>query len=273
MELLRALAVLCEPPAAEHRRIGGLLRLPGEPRPDDYAEVFLFQLYPYASVYLGAEGKLGGEARDRVAGFWRALELVPPPEPDHLAALLGLYAGLAEAEAPAQWRRALLWEHLLSWTPPYLAKLEEVAPPFYRGWARLLREALAAEAAALGPLPSQPLAHRDAPPLQPPSAVGGAAFLEQLLAPLRTGVVLVRDDLVAAARELGLGLRVAERRYVLEALLAQDARATLDWLAAQARRWAARHEPGFWSGRAAAAAILLAEAARGAAEQEVVHAR
>lgn len=273
MELLRALGALCEPPTPAHRRIAEALDLPGEPRDDDYADVFLFQLYPYASVYLGAEGKLGGEARDRVAGFWRALGLVPPAEPDHLAALLGLHAELAEREAPAEWRRALLWEHLLSWTPPYLAKLEEVAPPLYRRWAELLREALAVEADRLGPLPVEPLAHREAPALEPPSEVGGAAFLEQLLAPVRTGFVLVRDDLVAAGRELGLGLRVAERRYVLEALLSQDAPGTLRWLAAYAGGWAARHETEFWSGRAAAAAALLTETAQEAEEQEVAHAR
>ncbi|HEY6017738.1 MAG TPA: hypothetical protein VIU16_13200, partial [Gaiellaceae bacterium] len=82
-----------------------------------------------------------------------------------------------------------------------------------------------------------------------------------------------RDDLVAAGRELGLGLRVAERRYVLEALLSQDAPGTLRWLAAYAGGWAARHETGFWSGRAAAAAALLTETAQEAEEQEVAHAR
>jgi TorA maturation chaperone TorD len=266
MELLRALGSLCEPPTPAHADVAAALDLPGEPRSEDYAELFLFQLYPYASVYLGAEGMLGGVARDRVAGFWRALELVPPAEPDHLAALLGLYAELKDVGAPLQWRRALLWEHLLSWTPLYLAKLRELAPPLYRRWTELLDAALAVEAAALGPLPLAPLAQREAPPLEAPREVGGAAFLEQLLAPVRTGFVLVRDDLVAAARELGLGLRVAERRYVLEALLAQDAAGMLRWLAHYASDWAARHASEFWSGRAAAAAALLAEAAQEAEE-------
>jgi TorA maturation chaperone TorD len=268
-ELFRALGVLCEPPAEGHARVAAALGLREEPRADDYADLFLFQLYPYASVYLGGEGKLGGEARDRVAGFWRALDLVPPAEPDHLAALLGLYAELGERRAPDEWRRALLWEHLLSWTPPYLAKLEDLAPPFHRGWAGLLRDALAAEAASLGPLPTPLLAHREAPPLQPPAEVGGAAFLEQLLVPVRTGVILVRDDLVSIARELGLGTRVAERRYVLEALLAQDPARTLRSLAAYAGGWAERHESAFWSGRAAAAASLLAAAAEEAVAEAV----
>ncbi len=265
MELLRALGALSEPPTPSHARIAAAVGLPGPPRGDEYADVFLFDLYPYASVYLGAEGKLGGQAGDRVAGFWRAVGLAPPAEPDHLGALLGLYAALAERGAPPQWRRALLWEHLLSWTPPYLAKLEQTAPPFYRAWARLLGEALRAEAAELGPLARPSLAHREAPGLDPPGAIGGTAFLDQLLAPVRTGFVLVRGDLVEAGRRLGLGVRVAERRFVLEALLSQDAPATLGWLAAYAAAWERRPLPEFWCGRAAAAAALLADAAGQAA--------
>src|SRR6266536_3343848 len=97
-ELLRALGVLCEPPEPTHARIAEALCLPGRIDAADHTELFGFQLVPYASVYLGAEGMLGGEAADRVAGFWRALRLTPPPEPDHLAALLGLYATIGEAE-------------------------------------------------------------------------------------------------------------------------------------------------------------------------------
>lgn len=283
MELFRALGVLCEPPSPAHRRLARLLDLPGEAGNDDYTEVFLFQLYPYASVYLSPKGKLGGEARDRVAGFWRAVALVPPTEPDHLAALLGLYASLVEeerAETDAarrllrrEARAALLHEHLLSWTGPYLAKLDELAPEFYRAWGRMLGAALSEEVEELAPPATLPVALREAPPLERPAAVGGAAFLEQLLAPVRTGVILVRDDLFAAARELGLGPRIAERRYVLEALLSQDAPATLRWLSALAARWSERHESEFWSARAAAAATLLGDAACEAAEQEVPHAR
>jgi TorA maturation chaperone TorD len=279
MELLRALGVLCEPPSPAHRWLAEALTLRGDPRGDDYAELFLFQLYPYASVYLGAEGKLGGEARDRVAGFWRALGLVPPPEPDHLAALLGLYASLAEQEAdeadPArrllrrQARRALLHEHLLSWTGPYLDKVSELASPFYREWAVLLRTALAAGVAELGPREGLPAALRVAPPLESPAVVGGKAFLAQLLAPARTGVILVRDDLLAAARELQLGLRIAERRYVLESLLQQDAAGTLRWLSTHAAGWSERHESTHWSERAEATAAVLAQAAHEAAEWSV----
>jgi TorA maturation chaperone TorD len=269
MELVRALGALCEPPSLVHERLGQVLDLPGEPAQDEYADLFLFQLYPYASVYLGGEGRLGGAARDRVAGFWRALGLTPPAEPDHLASLLGLYASLAEDELAEpdgarrllrrEARRTLLHEHLLVWTDPYLDRVAELAPPYYCAWAELLRATLEAEAARLGPR-AMAAALREAPRLDPPWDVGGAEFLDQLLSPVRTGFILVRSDLVAAGRELGLGIRIAERRYVLEALLDQDAQATLGWLSDVAARRAESHRSEFWKTRATASAALLREA-------------
>ncbi|HKX19869.1 MAG TPA: molecular chaperone TorD family protein, partial [bacterium] len=285
-EVFRALAVLCEPPADGHARVCDALGLAAAPDAAEFTDLFVLHLYPYASVYLGAEGMLGGEARDRVAGFWRALHLTPPPEPDHLAALLGLYASLLEREGeerePArralwgQARAALLHEHLASWLPPYLDRIEALAPGSYRSWAELLRASLAEEAAraadaAAPPDGSPPAvalsAHlRAAPPLPDPRRDGSRAFVTGLLAPVRCGMILTRADFVRAAQDLGLGLRVGERKFALAALLSQAPEAVLDWLAGAARGCAARHAAhtdimgaaaGFWSNRAAAAAHLL----------------
>jgi len=230
VELFRALAAYCEAPSPA---VAAALELP-LPSAADHAELFSFQLYPYASVYAGAEGMLGGEAADRVAGFWRAAGVTPPAEADHLAALLGLYAALAgeEGERARHVRHAVLWEHLLSWLPAWLARLAEIAPRPYIAWGTLLQTALQAEAEELGPPAALPLHLRLAP------APGG---VEALLAAVRSGVVLVRADLARAARELGLGLRQGERRFALQSLLGQDAAAVLDWLAQEARRQAALH--------------------------------
>src|SRR3954454_16774590 len=132
MELFRALAIFAEPPTVDAARVAEALGLGELPGADEYTEVFVFQLYSYASVYLGAKGMIGGEARDRVAGFWRALGQMPPAEPDHLSVMLALYARLVELEAEEpderrreSWRharKAFLWEHLLSWVTVYLAK-------------------------------------------------------------------------------------------------------------------------------------------------------
>ncbi|GAC1662734.1 MAG: hypothetical protein NVS9B8_00490 [Candidatus Limnocylindrales bacterium] len=274
-ELFRALGVLCESPVPGHDQIAKALGLPGGPDPAEYAAVFLFQSYPYASVHLGPEGMLGGEARDRVAGFWRAVGLVPPAEPDHLAALLGLYATLVDAEAGEgdvaravlrrEARRALLWEHLLSWALPYLWKLREVAGPYHRGWADLLERALRDEAADLPGPERLPLHLRSAPPLPEPDA-SADEWVAAILAPVRSGMVIVRGDLATASRDLGLALRMGERAYALKALFQQDAPATLTWLSAQARGWIVRHaaaEPlsgpiaSFWRSRAEASLAAL----------------
>jgi len=271
MEALRALGALVEPPGEATtplaRAVGIKARLPD---PSDYTDLFVFQLYPYASVYLGAEGMLGGEARGRVAGFWSALGLTPPAEPDHLTALLGLYAALAEdgSRQALHARKALLWEHLLSWLPYYLERVEEVGIGFYADWARLLRAVLLSEAKQLGPPAVLPLHLREAPALAHPDEEGGEAFLGSLLAPVRTGMILVRSDLVRCARELGLGLRVGERSYVLRALFSQAPDELLQWLADHARASANRHRAmpatlravsGFWAERADSAAALLTD--------------
>lgn len=289
-EVFRALGVLCEPPGDGHRPIAAALGLPGAPDPSEYTDLFILHLYPYASVYLGADGMLGGDARDRIAGFWRALRLVPPAEPDHLAALLGLYATLVEREAeetdPARrllWheaRAALMWEHLASWLPPYLDRLGAVAPPVYRAWGDLLRDAVTAEAALLGfaretPAPALPAHLREAPPLPDPRREGSRAFVAGMLAPVRCGVILTRADLARAARDLGLGLRMGERKFVLAALLSQAPDAVLGWLADDAAACAAEHArhaavtggiAAFWADRAAATAALLDELRASAGE-------
>ncbi len=152
------------------------LGLDSAPAPGVHTEILLLEVYPYASVYVGAEGMMGGEAADRIAGFWRVLGATPPPEPDHLASVCGLYASLLDAEwerdksegggpgsgasgaggrsdSPvSNARRAFLWEHMVPWIPLFSQKVEQVARRLgseagpLAAWAALLLEALVAEA-------------------------------------------------------------------------------------------------------------------------------
>lgn len=307
MELFRALGALIEAPVPEHGRVAEALGLPSVPGPAVHGAVVAFQRYPYASVYLGREGMMGGEARDRIAGFRRALgvgETAPPrrsramrpvadgdeqlestapaaalrrddaTEADHLTSLLALLAALgrwrdderekARAALLEQARLTLVWEHVVSWTGPYLASFDECGAPYYGAWAALLGEALdrlCAETALPGYLPA-PL--REAPPFADPRTEGGEAFIASLLAPVRSGVILLRDDLVRLGDDTGMACRAGERRYVLQSFLAQDPGATLRWLARHAREWSGRvAERGpapiarWWSQRAAASAGKL----------------
>lgn len=274
MELLRALAALVEPPDERTRAVAAAVGLPA-PTAAEHTDTLLLQLYPYASVHLGGEGMLGGEARDRVAGFLRTLGATPPAEPDHLTVLLHAAADLADREratsdgdAAAAWRRsraALLWEHLLSWVPPWADRVIAHGGP-YAAWAELLLDVLRHEAAVVGPPPALPLPLRVAPALEDPRTDGARGFLDQLLAPVRTGLILTRTDLLRAARDLGLGTRIGERRYVLSALLSQAPDAVLGWLADEAGQRAAAHArhtswtgdvATFWHDRAATTAGLL----------------
>jgi TorA maturation chaperone TorD len=281
-EVFRALGALCEPPDPAHAGLAAALGLPPPTDAATFTEVFVFQLVPYAAPYLSPEGMLGGEAGDRVAGFWRALQLTPPAEPDHLAALLSLYAALGEREsaevrpgAAGAWRearRALLWEHLLTWVPAYTRAMTALSSAgFHAAWAELLREALLEEACTLTPPPTRPLHLRDVPALPDarPDMEPGAGpdgLVRALLAPVRSGLLITRSDLAAAAAATGLGARVGGRAFTLHALIDSDRAATFGWLAQRAAWWAERHRadvpylPGIaphWLGRAQASLRML----------------
>jgi hypothetical protein len=271
-ELLRALGAMALGPPGETWRAAEALGLPTWTAAE-HTGLFVLALPPYASVHLGPDGKLGGEAADRVAGMWRALGLDPPPVADHLGAILALYAELGEVSATAlratkdrlnQAREAVLWEHLWSWAPGYLDAAAAHSASA-RPWAELTLRALTAEAGRSRPAARLPLALRAAPPVVS-TDVPLDDLLDALIARVRAGFILTRADLAAAARDLGLGLRRGERRFALRALMEQNPAGTIRWLAAHARGWASRYQarpafgadPGsWWAGRAERAAGCL----------------
>lgn len=280
-EIFRALAVFVEPPSPEHEPVAETLDLGALPSRADHTDLFDFQLFPYASVYLGVEGMQGGEARDRIAGFWRVLELEPPNDPDHLTVLLAAYGALLDqAEAAPEedaenWlhvSRVFLHEHVLSWLPLFLQKLGASGGEFYARWAGHLQTLLTVP--ELGAVGSHlPAALREVEALPDPRAEGGKALLHGLLAPARTGFILTRDDLAAIAGACNLGRRIGERRYVLENLLGQDGQPVLAALADFADAASRQDLTGmpevsaeWWRDRARSSRDLLRELAADAAE-------
>lgn len=249
-EVFRSLGVLCERPEGAHQEIATHLELAAWPRPGEAGGLFSVDLLPYAAIYLGPEGMLGGEAASRIAGFWRALGFEVPAEPDHLAALLGLYAALIEAEQDEpdrarallrrQARETLLWEHLLTWVPAYAAAVAAAGRGHHADWAALLTETLLSEAAVLD-APRLPSAHLASVPGLPEPEDGVAEYVRAVLTPARSGIVLTRADLLRCARYVGLGVRIGERAFVLRHLLQADALGVLGYIEAQADEWARRH--------------------------------
>jgi TorA maturation chaperone TorD len=278
-ELLRALGAVADDPA-DARTAATALGL-GAPGDAEHTDVFVLNCPPYASVYLGPDGALGGEGADRAAGFWHALGLTPPAEPDHLTALLSLYASLGEAAgdsrrpataaALARSQGALFWEHLWPWVPGYLDAVTDLGPAALTGWAQLTRTAVAAEYSTQPAQAQLPLALRAAPaPAGPDGPLRD--LVAALTTPVRSGIILTRRRLAAGAGQAGVGHRIGERRYTLRAMLEQDPAATLTWLSREARRWEQRHArraasdaaSRWWTQRAAGTALFLHKCAAGA---------
>ncbi|HZD22607.1 MAG TPA: molecular chaperone TorD family protein [Acidimicrobiia bacterium] len=244
-DLLRTLGVLTERPSPGVAALAETLGLDA-PSPVEHTELFLQQLPPYASIYLDPTGKIGGGARDRVAGFWRAMSMTPPAEPDHLAALLGLWATIIEAtvEEPGPERRGLLkhsartlvWEHLSSWLIPYLRRFRELSTGPYGDWADLLAAVL--EEPLEGPSPILPMHLRE----KREQLSNDNDLIAYLLTPIRSGIIITRADLGRAAADLRLGMRLGERAFSLASLLDQAHRSILAWLAVEADRQAAMYQ-------------------------------
>lgn len=280
-ELLRALGAVADSPAAA-RAVAPALGLPAL-TDADHTEGFVLNTPPYAAIYLGPDGALGGEGADRVTGFWRALEITPPTEPDHLAALLGLYASLGEAAADAtarpataaaltRSRAALLAEHLWPWLTGYLDAITDLDLPPLTAWAQLAQRALATEHSEHSEQAEQaeqaaalPLALRAAPArLGPEGSLRD--LVDALTTPIVSGIILTRRRLAAGAGQANVGHRIGERRFTLRAMIEQDPAATLTWLESEARRWHARHAARpdpisqWWADRAGHTATLLRQA-------------
>ncbi len=273
-ELLRALGSVALTPPPGNESVWRALDL-SPATGAEHTEVFVLGLPPHAAIYLGDEGKLGGEGLDRVGGFWRALGLRSPEDADHLGALLMLYAelGLAElgssdrsVEQVRTSRQALLHEHLWPWVPAYLHAVAALRVPSLAEWASLTLAAVREEHERATPVPLLPLALREAPrPLAADDSVDD--LLDAMVAPVHCGVLMSQRDLQAGAAVVGVGFRRGERRFALRAMLEQDAPATLGWLAERARSWAEVHRghgsdptTEWWRARAESTATVLAAA-------------
>lgn len=275
-ELLRALGAALVTPPPGNGAVLAALDLPPQTGAE-HTDAFVMTAPPHGAIHLGPEGMLGGEGLDRIAGFWRVLGLTAPEDADHLGVLLLLYAELGDAEELAAdeprrlqlrtAREALLHEHLWSWAPGYLRAVAGLGIDSVTAWAELAAEALAAEAAEVGPAPQLPLALRQAPPgLAQWDSVD--ELLDGLVSPVRSGFILTYRDLTDCARVAGVGLRRGERRFALKAALEQEPRQTLAWLAGHAELWAQEHAATstddpvrqWWAARAAESAHALAGA-------------
>jgi TorA maturation chaperone TorD len=254
MELLRALGAVIEKPDGSVVRLAAMLELPTQPTVAEHAFLFDQQLVPRASRYLSADGAPSRAICDRIANFWRAAGATPPAaEPDHLSRLLGFYADLVDTQAReaddarrhavGRLRQVVLWEHLLTWLPAYLTQVDLIAPHVYRRWGQLVSQVAAREAW----LVSQPVAHQpsvlaELAALPDPGGSNVEGLVAHLSAPARSGMILAPVDLHRAADTLHVPAPGGPIPDALASLLEVRHPEMIEWLAAEARRWEARHE-------------------------------
>lgn len=279
-DLLRLLAGFAEMPDTDHPAWAETLGLSApasfEAWQEAHTETFLTQCAPYASIYLGEQGAIGGETADRVAGFRRLLGAHIDGPPDALIALLNDYAALvAHADHDAQAahaRRALLWEHLLCWLMPYLASVARSASEPYSQWAELTRTIFYAEARHSGLPERLPLHLRVAPHAGIHAAAHGLDdVIAALLTPIRSGLILTRQDLVRIAEAFNVAVGLGSRRFIVRRLIEAQPQASLERLAEEANRQATTHADDrdalgpvadFWTQRATYTAKTLTDMAK-----------
>ncbi len=202
--------------------------------PADLYQLFVKELPPFASIYLSSEGNIGGASRSVIAGFYSALGIPTPSDPDHLASLLRLLSGILVKEAElvgadsdsvderrlasvSRARSVLVNDHLASWLPAYLLRAEEVAPRALMGWvtcAADLISVMVGECQYTGAA-TQVVEEDNLPPNS------SSELISWITTPSRSGIIVTHWDIGNFAESLGLALRIGRKRFVLEELWGQ----------------------------------------------------
>ena len=226
----------------------------------DHYALFSLEVFPYASVFLEAEGRLGGSTADQVyrlyahAGFQPKLDR---ESADHLTHELALLAFLSEAEADAleddkqheaeRMRRrmqAFMDEHLLWWLPAFVQAVQQQSYPFYAALGRLTLDVVLDHRAALGEesrIPEERMV-AEPPDLLAEEKTGLKDIAAYLTTPAWSGLFLSRSDLARMGRgerlPRGFGSRVQTLTNLLRAAAEFDrVPPLLDALDAQADAW------------------------------------
>jgi TorA maturation chaperone TorD len=204
----------------------------------DHYRVFGINVYPYASVFLSADGLKGGaEAEASTAFYARVGWATQTNEPDHIAVQLGVLGWLAGAELEAledgkasqvariqALRRQFLDERVLTWLPSlYLATAGQKSF-VYAEVVRLALELVAEDRAVLARNDLMQASHPvfalpAAPDLLVDPKTGLRDIAEYLMTPALSGLFFSRDEVIRLAGRHGLPTGFADRKTLLHNVL------------------------------------------------------
>ncbi len=208
----------------------------------EFTRLFSLVVFPYASVYLDADGALNTETTARVqAAYDRAgFELprdVPVGAPDHFGAELLFAAELFE-RGHADAAQKFIGEEILAWSPIFLRAVERNASEeIYRAAARATRDWLSEQTAGCKPpvagLYSTEIVFAE---------VDLHAVVAEFVTPARAGMFLSKEDLFRMARTVNLPVSFGDRALMLVSLFRaagehERVDALLGALAAEVNAW------------------------------------
>lgn len=222
-----------------------------------YTDLFLLNVYPYASVYLDLNAEMNGLRSIELSALYQQSGYQPDSlyevgAPDHIGLVLGLLAQLPQSQ-----RAGVLGKYVLDWAPVLCFSIERQPSihPFYRALAECTRRELfqAFEGKDLTQGSSIPQERLAAPsqmdegwielPLTgPDEELSLSQVIHYLLSPARSGMFLSRAQLGQWALELGIPLAFGERYRLGISLfeaagIADAVPKLLDWLVLEVIRW------------------------------------
>lgn len=200
-------------------------------------QLFGLNVFPYASLYLDDEGRIGGPVTDYVRHQFRPIDLgieLSQESADHLGhelIFLGFITG-AEADAQADSaeaeiarmqhiQRQFLDRHLLWWLPVFTHAVRRQKHSFYRTLAELTLELVLDHRAALAPEVAGPLtpALDDPPDVLEDESTGLKDIAGFLTRPAWSGGYLSRDDITRLGRSERVPRGFGDRTQMLANLL------------------------------------------------------
>jgi TorA maturation chaperone TorD len=210
-----------------------------------YSDLFLLNVYPYAGIFLEANGELNGTRAQEMAALYEQYAYAPNElnavgAADHIGLMLGF------ADAVGQ---ATVLPYLMDWAPVLCLAVERAptAHPFYQALAARTREFLLQQNRKLGagdsgdvsfafPLSNLEFLFADE------EEWSTRAVVRYLLAPARSGIFLTRARLGLWTRALGAPVAFGDRVQLGTALLENaggrnQIETVLDWLRAEVDAW------------------------------------
>ena len=188
----------------------------------EHYQLFVHNVFPYESIFLGDDGLLGGTITESVAGFYQRIGFTPTSDEsaDHISTELSAMAYLCFAELDAiedeiphqverlrQLQRHFLDEHLLRWLPAFVFAVEQQEPTIYTDVVRQSFDVVCRHRVQLGDdlmATSNRFVLTASPDLLADEKTSLRDIARYLLTPAYTGFFLSVDDI----RRIGATFRV-----------------------------------------------------------------